>query len=145
MPGKTVGDIRLEGGPELERKLAALDRKVAFKISSQALRAGAKVVLKATKARAPKRSGQLRKALRVRAGKRRKGSIRFSVLTSDKDYTGDTFYAAFVTFGHKVGSRKLANRKSVPADPFMEDAFNASRDEATKTIIATIRQGISSA
>jgi HK97 gp10 family phage protein len=145
VPGKILGDIRLEGGPELERKLAELDKKVAFKITSRALRAGAKVILKETKARAPKRSGLLRRRLKVRAGKRRKGSIRFSVSTSDKDYSGDTFYAAFVALGHKVGSRKLPNRKKVAPNRFMEESFDARKRDATEEMIRELRTGIRNA
>lgn len=148
MPG-----IRLEGGPALERKLAALDSKVARKLSRQALRAGAKVVLAQAKANAPKRTGLLRRSLKVRAGKARKGFTQFRVQTAAGSFKGETFYGAFVEFGHKIGKRSSALRDykratgqdprgEVPANPFIARAFRQKREAALQVIIATLKQGI---
>ena len=81
--GGIGGAIRLEGAAELEKKLRSLDAKVANKISKKAVRAGAKVVLTKAKQLVPKKSKLLSKSLKVRAGKRRKGTIRVSVQTKD--------------------------------------------------------------
>lgn len=140
--GGIGGTIRLEGAAELEKKLNALDRKVANTISKKAVRAGAKTVLAKAKQLVPKKSKLLSKSLKVRAGKRRKGTVRFSVQTKDGFFQGETFYAAFVEFGHKAGSRKLENRKEVPAHPFLEPAFEQSTGAAVDVIIGVIRHGL---
>jgi len=140
--GGIGGAIRLEGAAELEKKLRSLDAKVANKISKKAVRAGAKVVLTKAKQLVPKKSKLLSKSLKVRAGKRRKGTIRVSVQTKDGFFQGETFYAAFVEFGHKAGSRKLASRTEVPAHPFLAPAFEQTKGEAVDVIIGVIRHGI---
>lgn len=159
---------KLEGADVLERRLAALDNKLARKISAQAMRGGAKIILDEAKAKAPigksrgdHKAGTLKASLRVRAGKRKKGLVRFLVQTKDGDYKGDTFYGAFVSFGHKSGSGKRAAkikigrrkvidkskdaRKQVPANEFIRQAFESKKDAAVSTIIQTLRTGIESA
>jgi HK97 gp10 family phage protein len=156
-----TGKLAIEGGAELQRKLDELDRKIANTISRQALRAGSKVVLAAAKRFAPigstsdrggkiHKAGTLKRSLKVRAGKRRKGQISFAVQTAAGDYRGDTFYGAFVEYGHKIGKRIRgkgqkhldAARRSVPPNPFLTSAFYASKDAALSTIIETTRAGI---
>jgi HK97 gp10 family phage protein len=138
------GRIKLEGGAELERKLKAIDAKLAKSIVKKALRAGAKVVLKAAKAKAPRKSGLLVKSLKVRSAKAKKGAVRMAVQTREGDFKGETFYAAFTEFGHRIGNRKLGNaRKVVEAKPFLGPAFDASKDEAARAITETIKQGLS--
>jgi HK97 gp10 family phage protein len=136
------GRVTLEGGAALERKLKALDDKVSKKIVTKALRAGAKIILTAAKTAAPKRLGLLKKSLKVRAAKRKKGNIRFVVQTAYGDFKGETFYSAFLEYGHLAGSRKLESRQPVPAQPFLGPAFESKKDEAAQAITAVIRQGI---
>jgi len=133
--------ITLEGAAALEKKLNLLDAKVSRKIVSRALRAGAKVILDKAKQLAPRgKSGKLYKSLKVRAGKRKKGVIRFVVQTKDGDFKGETFYGAFIEFGHKAGSRKLGNsRKSIPAKPYLGPAFDSKKDEALDIMLGVIR------
>jgi HK97 gp10 family phage protein len=119
------GSIKLTGGEELERKLAELDKKVARKISSKAVRAGAKIILAEAKRRAPvgtdgkassgkkHKAGTLKRSLKVRSAKKRNGTIRFQVQTKDGDYKGEAYYGAFVNYGHKTGSRKAIKRSKV--------------------------------
>jgi HK97 gp10 family phage protein len=139
------GRVTLEGGAKLERKLKALDAKVSKKIVTKALRAGAKIILTAAKAAAPKQSGTLKKSLKVRAGKRKKGTVRFVVQTATGDFKGETYYAAFLEYGHKAGSRKLENRKVIPAKPYLGPAFDSKKEEAAKAIADSMRHGIKDA
>lgn len=168
---------KLEGADVLERRLSALDAKISRKIGAQAMRAGAKVVLDEAKSKAPvgksrkdHKAGTLKASLKVRAGKRKKGVIRFLVQTKDGDYKGDTFYGAFVSFGHKIGSRKgtrkkigfearkpgkrgrakgiyqnTDTRKATKPNEWIRQAFAAKKEAALSTIINTLRTGIESA
>ena len=90
----------------------------------------AKIVLAEGEEPVPKSSGLLAKSLKVRAAQRRKGMARFAVQTAEGFFRGETFYAAFIEFGHKVGSRKLANRKQVLAQPFLKPAFERGADDS---------------
>jgi HK97 gp10 family phage protein len=138
-----IGSLKIEGGKALERKLAALPGKVANKIVSKALRAGAKIILAESKIRAPKKSGLLARSLKVRSGKRRRGTARMVVQTKDGDYRGETFYGAFVYFGHRIGSRKLGDRRKVAkANPFLKDAFEHAKHRATAELTNVLRDEI---
>ena len=97
--------MELIGGKELDNALQELERKLARKIGVQALRAGAKIILAKARANAPVKSGALKAAIKIRAGRSRKGERRVRVIVGDKWFTGDEFYAAFVEFGHKSGKR----------------------------------------
>lgn len=167
-----VGNVKLVGAEKLEAKLKALGAKVAGKIGRTAFRAGAKIVLDKAKQLAPVQSGKLKRSLKVRAGKaKRKGQIRFVVQTAQGDFAGDTFYGAFLEFGHKAGSRKGVERrkvgeakrqagqrgrvkgiyrvsdqrKEIPPQKYLEPAFKQSKDEALAKIIELLKSGIEAA
>lgn len=139
--------IKLQGADKLFRQLRSLDRKVARKAMSRAMRAGAKIINAEAKARAPVRSGLLKKSIKTRMAKKRKrGEIKFNVGTSKGSYQGKTFYGAFVEFGWKVGSEKLGDdRKQVEPKPFLRPAFDAKKHEAAQTITSVLKSEIAAA
>jgi len=139
--------VKLEGADQLRKKLLDLDKKVARKISSQALRAGAKIVLERARQLVPVKSGTLKRSLKVRAGKRKGGRISFVVQTKAGDYRGETFYGSFLEFGHKVGKRRRVKgltdtREAVPPKPFLRPAFDQTKDAALAAITTTLQAGI---
>ena len=138
--------LRLEGGKALERKLKTLPTRVRNKVVRTALRDGAKIVQAETKSLAPVQTGLLKKSLKVRAMKRKKGRIGINVQMGAGDYKGETFYGAFVEYGHKLGKRtngiKRAQKKGaavgdsrpmVPGQHFMERAFDNKSAVAART------------
>lgn len=138
--------IRLEGAKELYRKLRDLPAKFARKILSKALRAGAKVVQAAAKKLAPKLSGLLRRSIKVRATKRKKGRVGFVVGTSAGDYKGKSFYGAFLEWGHRLGSRKLGSkRRKVKPKPYAGPALKQTANEAVRVIGEEINKGLEAA
>ncbi len=101
-----ITKIKLEGAAELDRKLLMLGRAAAGKIVRPALRAGAKVIQVGAKTDAPKRTGKMARAIRVRAMKsKRKGTIGINVTLGQGFFRGDEFYGAFQEFGWKTGKR----------------------------------------
>jgi len=133
--------IELVGAKELERILLSLDAKVARKLSSKALRAGAKVIQAEAVNLAPVKSGALRNAIKVRAGKNKKGFRSIRVAIGEKWFTGDQFYAAFIEMGWKHGSRKLGNkRKQIPGLHFMEKAAHNKMNEAVAVVTDTLKE-----
>ena len=137
--------IKLEGAEKLERALAVMEAKVAKKITKKAMRAGAKVVLRAAKARAPVDTGRMKRALTVRAARKRKrGEASFNVLFNMRKYpelvtkTADDkrfFYPAVVE--HGTSTR--------PASGFMRRAWDSKKLEALRVIMAQFRKGITDA
>ena len=124
--------------PEAAESLKQLGRTTERKILRKGLRAGAKIIKAAAQADAPSRTGLMARKIKVRAGKSGKGRISVNVGVGAKDFTGKAFYAAFVLFGHRVGSRKLGDsRKIVPANNFLERAFESSGESAKEAAVAT--------
>lgn len=77
--------IGLEG---FDRKLKDLEAKLAKKIVRQALRAGGKIVATKAKALVPVDTGALRKSIKVRAAKGRRGTIGIRVATGTRQELG---------------------------------------------------------
>lgn len=126
----------ISGLEPLLKKLKTLEPKIAKKVLRQSLRAGAKIIQTAAKAKAPVKSGQLRKAIKVRAQKRtRRGTIGVNVSVGEKDFAGEVFYGSFIEFG----SSKM------PARPFMKPAFQENKAAALQVIQDGIAAGIEEA
>lgn len=92
--------VSLAGDVETVNLLKELPQKLVKGALRKALRAGANVVLRGAKFRAPRKSGLLVKSMKVRAFKRtRKNVVGFTVGTSAGDYKGSDFYGAFQEYG----------------------------------------------
>ena len=140
--GKVVGgsgkSLRIVLGiPELDRKLRSLPAKLEKKVVRQALREALKPLLAATRQAAPQGlTGQLRRAVRLRAAKRtRKGNIRFIVQIGAGFFVGKTFYGSFVELGTKY----------IEARHFMTRVYESHKEAAKQDAIARIKSGVDSA
>lgn len=141
---KLVGDIKLR------RLMKSLPNKDVKKAIRKAARAGAKIITAETKSLAPVgETKRLRRAIKTRAAKRSRKYIGVVTSIGEGNFQGDTFYGAFVEFGHKVGARKLANRAEVEGQGFMlkaaknkKRAAGAKAAEVLKSeLIAAARKG----
>lgn len=132
------------GGRELEAKLKELDEKVSGKIVGNGLRAGAKIIYQAGEANVPVRTGNLQRGLQIRPLRTtRQGYKSIDVGVGAKWFHGPTFYAAFVEWGHRLGSRKLGDkRKFVEGEHYIEYAYDDKASEAADAIVDVIRAGI---
>jgi len=137
-------EVEMRGFKELEKSLLQLETKVAKKVVRQALRAGGKILLKAVKQKVPVDTGELKKNIKVKAGKRKKGQASIFVGTSEKNYSGPYFYASFVEYGHLQGSRNIAkaNREFVAARPYMRPSFDLTKKAVEKEITTKLLEGI---
>lgn len=148
--GSLRANIEVSGAQDLAKLLRALPAKVAKKILRKALREGAKLIQQEAVARAPVRTGTLRKNIKVRAATRlKRGNIGVQVLAGKGDYLGDVFYASFIEFGHRRGKRKGGKvtrledkREEVPPKPFMRPAFDAAKHRAALRAQRLIVEGI---
>ena len=132
--------VKAEGMEELDRKLKLLTFPEIRGIVSKSLRAGAKVAQKEAKELVPVRTGKLKANLKIRAGRKKKGYVSIHVMIGDKYWTGDTWYGAFVEWGHKIGHRRLGNtRTALPGEHFLEYAADESAQKAIKAIVETTK------
>ena len=138
MPTNTV-----TGDEAIRRALAALPDRILRKLARKALRVGAKVVQAEAKADAPEGTGRTRRAIKVRAGKRRrKGSISLAVIIGKGDFKGVDFYGAFEDFGWHTGKRGSKDRRKVEGKHFMERALATKETEAKAVISDQIAEGL---
>lgn len=149
-----TGKVKLRGDKDLKKLLNKLPNRVHNKVSRAGITEAAKVYRKGMKARAPMDTGDLKKNLRYRIRRLRKG-----VYVGRAGPTTDAFYARFLEYGsspHVISSyrtksggvrddsirkkgmtingkvRKTVNHPGQTKKPFLRNAFEAE----TKTAIA---------
>lgn len=137
--------MSISGGDLLARKLEALPVKTAKKILGRALRDGAKIVQAEMKARAPVRTGRMRKSITVRAQRRtRRAEIGMNVQLDTRrhpDLITTTaegkryFYPAVVEYG----------ARGRPARPFMRPAFDTAKGRALTAVTNRLKSEIEKA
>ncbi len=115
--------ITLLGDMALIKALKELDKKAQNQIARKACREGAKEIAREVKSTISVRSGQTRRAVKVRVAKRKKGRVRLDVRIGAGDFKGETYYAAFVEYGWKTGKRGTQGRKQVPGQHKIRLAF----------------------
>jgi hypothetical protein len=108
--------VRFEGATELEAAFNALALSAQKKVFRAALRAGGKVLLKAIKARVPKRTGNLAKAIKLRASGRSRKRFGVAVFVDNKliplrkgeqQHNREGFYPAHLELGYVRGGTRL--------------------------------------
>lgn len=117
----------------LNDALQMLDDRVARKLALKALRKAGRVIVKEARLRAPKRTGRLKKSIRLRSKKRRKRGSPAVVVGA----TTDAPYAHLVERGHVQVVGTGDNKREigfVPARPFLRPAFDTKRDEFTRRL-----------
>ena len=100
----------------INRMLLTLPKKIRNKILRQEMRKEAKALVAPSKAATPVRTGLLRKSVKVRAQKRTRSSLGVLVGYSEKAFTGDTFYGAFLEWGWQLGKRPSKRIAGTSAD-----------------------------
>jgi hypothetical protein len=145
--------IQLEGGKELERKLKALETKVAKKVVRKAVRNALKPALAATKTNARSMvgghmGGLIASNIVLRARKKqRRGSYAMDVrLKSESEGAPAEFIhttkkgerqniPAAIEFGHGPGKEQVAI-------PFARSAADSTKAETLRIVTAEIKKGI---
>lgn len=139
--------MTITGLEELDAAMRELPKKIARQGIRKPLRAGAKVVLAEAKRNAPRGvTGNLRRSLKVRAGKRKKGIISMRVTTSEGWFKGDEFYAGFVEFGTKERRHRSGRSVgAVTARKFVRKAYLATKDRVSTQLKSDIFRNINTA
>ncbi len=152
MAGGWAIDVELRGMPELMRRLKALPRKTANAALRKGCRAGAKIVTAAAKAAVPVVTGRWREALKTRAMKRSRKGVGARTTVGAGWFKGETFYAGFVDWGHRVGkrpSKRIAGtgadtRAQIPPKHYMKRSAKAvgqrAGDDAVRVAVAEIER-----
>ena len=140
-------DLNITGLDELLKALQSLPKEVARQAIRKPLREGAKIVLAEAKRNVPKgKTGNLKRSLKVRAGKRKKGTISIRVVTSEGWFKGETYYGGFIEYG--TGERFHKSGKSVgtvEARHFIKRAYDTTKDRVRKMMERAIVKNIDQA
>ena len=128
-------DLEVKGLDALLKQLKELPNVAQNKAARKGLRAAAKKFYPVAKGLVPVRTGQLKAAIKVRAGKKRRNRITMYVGPALGFMKGKTFYAGFVEWGTaNMGEHK-----------FIEPAFDREAETAGNEAIATIWEEIAKA
>jgi HK97 gp10 family phage protein len=136
--------LKLIGLETTLTRLALMDKKVRTKVIRRAVRRGAEPLRDEARSKCPANTGTLAKSIRITtSAKPSKGTARARVQTGQGYFKGETFYGAFVEFGHFIGSRaKGAARQFCAARPFLRPAHDAKKEEAVRIVTEDIKAGI---
>jgi len=125
------------GDKELNRKLQTLkgvkQKKAVRKASRESLKGH---LVSSVKRAAPRRTGLLSRAVKVRALPRSRTQVGARVTVGDGMFKGETFYAGFIEFGRKTGKRGSGNRRTIPANDFIRRTAKRKRH----SVLADYRQ-----
>jgi HK97 gp10 family phage protein len=136
----------LTGFKELAAALRQLPQRVAKNGLRAAVGAGAAVIRKEARVRAPKDTGEMTKDIQIKRERDTSGGDTFTarysvfVLTGKKsrlkgkrrDVQRDSYYWRFVEFG----------TSKMPARPFMRPAYETKKEDAVKAIGAKLDERI---
>ena len=130
-------NITVEGADKLEKALISLEPKIARKLVRRTLRNAAKPILALAKSLVPVRTGRLKKSLKIRAAKRRKGRYGVRIQTGTRDELGidektPYYYPAAVEYGTNTS----------PAQSFMRAALDSKKQAAKSIIEKDLRESI---
>lgn len=128
--------IKVDGGPELARRLEALAGRLRREIMEEALLAAGETLRDEMAARAPVRSGGLRRSIVVAPDKRQPGTVRVGPGRPG----GPHGHLVERGTAPRVTRRTGAFRGAMPARPFVAPAMMAKRDEAGRVAAAVIRR-----
>ncbi len=128
--------LDFSGLNDIAKDLEALSRAENNKVLRDATRAGAEVLKEEVIARAPVRTGKLKKNVVVVTQKsRRRGEISNSDNTMKASDPRNAFYWRFVEMG----------TVNMPPHPFIRPAFDVRQEQATEVAIRRMNQAIDEA
>ena len=151
MPKKIT--ILLIGESELRKKLAGLTDRESKAVIRGASREALKPIQRMAQDLAPRRTGRLRRSIRVRSLTRSRKRIGARVTISNKDtqFTCRTFYVAFQEFGWRPGKRLTRassaatatdQRPRVPAKDFLRRSSKSGAAGAVNLFNAIVSKHI---
>lgn len=150
--------VEMRGGKEFEELLSQLPPAVARRVSANALRAGGRIVRDDAKLRVPVKTGELKKALKVRTVRKTQSpnhrTVRVGVLGKEGPLA---HLIEFGTSPHVIAPKRkkvLADpvtgqvfgvkvaHPGNPPQPYLRPAFDTKKGEVIKAIGKVLGEGI---
>ena len=133
--------MKLEGARALQRLLEKLPGKAQRRVFKKAHKKAGKVIVKAAKARVPKRTGLLKKSIFAHAKRLRKSPDVMAVIIGPRRRFHGTF-EGIKTTASKYAHLVERGSATMPARPFLRPALASSGGEALKVLGEEIGKGI---
>lgn len=151
--------IEIQGIAALSQSMERLSKNLRRDSLVKFVRPAASIIAKAVRAKTPRRTGALRKAVKVKAYRspasepRVTVGVRFAKIADKRKPSGkkmDAYYALFVHNGTRIGAKKRRHRKTtaryigetregIKPNPFVYDAFEETAQRAGAEIIQRIQ------
>ena len=119
-------DVQIVGLKELDRALQELAWPAARRALRKGMRKGANVVRDEARAKAPKKTGNLKRKIRTRERREEGGDMRFAV-----EVPRSAFYGRFIEYG----------TSKMPARPFLRPAA----ENKTEAAVSAMRDALAEA
>ncbi len=142
--------VRFEGATELEAAFNALALGAQKKVFRPALRAGGKVILTAVKARVPRKTGNLRRSLKLRASRRSRKRIGVAVFVdktvlaprkapkNPRPGAREGWHPAHVELGYVRKTK--GGTFHIPPRSYLRAGFDAVKEQATAAALTAARR-----
>lgn len=141
--------IRVDGVSHIIAALEKLPARLESKVLRQAARAVAKEIVPTAKANAPKDTGAIRRTIKVRAVKGKRGSIAVRVRTGTREelakfhpkraeeiLTSKWYYPAAVEYGYS------RNGVTAPPNAYMRRALRSHAESGKRAMRRALLQGL---
>lgn len=138
-------DLKINGVDETIKSLYAFSDKLGDRVTRLALRSGANFMLKPIRAAAPKKTGRLRRAIKVKNSRkfrpRLNGKIGVYITISKGKNRRDPKGAYYGAFQEKGWQFKGPSGRKVAGKKFVENGFNQYKRQSLELIIRNIETG----
>ncbi len=135
----------LTGDKKLNRRLNRLKLNLGKKIARKAGRKALRPVRDQARKDSPKKTGTLRKSIKIRSIKRSRFKFGARVTTGNRsgNFSGKAFYGGFINYGWTPGKRGSGKRgKPVKGTRFLNNAAEKKKRAALAIYKIEIRSGI---
>lgn len=130
-----IQSIEVQNVDKVLNYLSLLDKRIQGKVLRKANREGAKVFLTEAKANVPRRTGTLKRSLKIKTPRAKSDRVSIMIGTGSgfsSNFGGSTFYGAFVNFG----------TKKMTANPFLTNAYKSKGNYVERLVLSKIEEGV---
>lgn len=156
MSGATIAKsvkIIVTGQKEIDERLQALEPRVAKKIMRSTMRKALRPMQQLAMQLVPKESGELKKNIRIRAGKRSRQHIQINIFHGGKavPFKRSFFHGSLQEYGHSRYPKKSQNKNQtgsprIEGKQYMRKAFEQKAklagDEAEYNIVQFLDEAV---
>lgn len=137
-----VVDISAIGGPELREAFARLERNTANKVARKGMRVVGRLLLDATRALVPFKSGRLKRSLKLRALRRSRKGFGVRVATGSPDQLGlRADRTGYYPMSQEAGWKERDGTVH-PARPYLRRAFDENKERMATMLADEIGKAI---